>query len=195
MLFKAPGKLIQDYWQRKTIAIYSPFRYLLIWVAINILINFWLGIDDLLQEYLEPDFVEEQFGQEAVASADQMFDTWLNALVLLLIPFISLLTKWFFPKGQKNYAEHLILNSFIVGHQSLITSFTHFIFYFIPSLFSIYIVFNFLVGLIYNTYVFKKVFKESFWITFGKAFLIGVIGVVVFVGLVTGASAVALWLS
>ena len=190
-----PAKLIRGYWERKTVLTYNPFRYVLILVAINILINFWLGIDDLLEASLTPDFVEEDFGEATVRAADEKLDAWFNALILLLIPFFALVTYGLFARHNNNYAEHLILNSFIMGEQSLITGFTHFIFYFFPSLFVIYLPFNFLIGLGYNTYVFRRLYHEGWWVTLGKAFLLGIAGLIVFFGIIAGASVVALGLS
>lgn len=194
-LFVAPGQFIRDYWNRKTIPAYNPFRYVLILLAINILINFWLGIDELLQESLTPDSVESQFGAERLAAADESFDRWLNALVLLILPVHALLTHWLFKRHGQNYAEHLIMNAFIMGEQALITSFTHFLFYFIPSLFPVYLLFNFAIGLGYNTYVYQDVFTETVWKCLGKAFVVGIIGILVFFGIVAGASVVALGVS
>lgn len=194
-LFSAPDKIIIDYWERITIDYYNPFRYVLIWLAINLIISFWLGIDDLLQESLQPSIVSDSFDPSKIAAADQKFDTWLNAIVLLLLPLFGLITRWLFKKSKKNYAEHLIMNAYMMGQQSLITSFTHFIFFFIPALFPIYLVFNFLVGLIYNTYVLKKVFREKLWLTIAKAILLGVIGLVAGIILITIASSLALLLS
>lgn len=168
---------------------------MLIWTAINLLINFWLGIDDIISEQMQPPSVEAEFGSDQMETADQYFDKWLNALVLVQLPVFALLTKWLFSKGKNNYAENLILISFLMGEQAVISSVVQFVFYFIPVLFPIFIPFTFLWGWAYNTYVFKRVFSEKTWITALKALLIGVIGIIVFFGLVTLAQEVALRLS
>ena len=191
-LFTQPGRLIRQYWKGDTVRTYHPFRYLLIWLAINILINFWLGIDDLLQQSLQPEFIDEQFDSDRIAAADQRFDTWLNGLVLLLLPFFAGITYYLFKTYRVTYGEHLIMNAFMMGQQSLITSFTHFLFYFMPGLFSIYIIFNFAIGLGYNTYVFTRVFNDGLWKSMGKAFLMGVLGLLVFGGIIALASTLAL---
>lgn len=190
-----PGDLVRDYWNGKTIPFYNPFRYVLIWTAINLIINFWLGIDDIISEQMQPPSLETEFGADHLEAADQHFDNWLNALVLVQLPVFALLTKWLFSKGKNNYAENLILISFLMGEQAVISSFVQFVFYFIPVLFPIFIPFTFLWGWAYNTYVFKRVFGEKTWITALKALLIGLIGIVVFWGLVTLAQEVALALS
>lgn len=190
-LFAFPGKLIRGYWNGKTINSYNPFRYVLILSAINLLINFWLGIDDLLQASLQPEILEEEFGAAKMQAVDQQFDSWMNILVLLLIPINSLISKWLFKKHEQNYAEHLILNAYIIGQQSLISSFTQFVFYFFPALFSGYLAFNFLVSLLYNTYLFNQLFNEGINKTFLKAILIGVLGIAAFFILVLISTSIA----
>ncbi len=165
---------------------------MLIWTAINLLINFWLGIDDIINEQMQPPSLEREFGAVELEAADQHFDNWLNALVIVQLPVFALLTKWLFSKANNNYAENLILISFLMGEQAVISSFVQFIFYFIPLLFIIFIPFTFLWGWAYNTYVFQRVFKEKTWTTTLKALLIGVIGIIVFFGLITLAQEVAL---
>ena len=103
-LFTEPGKLITDYWNGKTINYYNPFRYVLIWVAINVLVSFWIGLDDLIQQSIQTQIIpEEEVGN--MKNADRKFDSWLNFLVLLMLPIFSFFTQKFFPKKKKNYAD------------------------------------------------------------------------------------------
>ena len=195
MLFVDPGQLIHDYWNGKTIPYYNPFRYMIILITINIIISASLGIDDLLQEQLQPAAVEESVSSERIDYADEQLGNWMNFLVLLLVPVTSLLTFFLFKKSKKNYAEHLIMNSFIFGHQGLYSSFTQFIFYTFPSLMKGYLIFNFLIGLIYNTYAYTKTFKETWWRVLLKSLLIGITGIIVFFTLIGAFSAAVLWIS
>jgi len=194
-LFTAPQTIIHNYWNGNTIKAYGPFRYAIIWTAINLLINFWLGIDQMLQQSLQPDMVTDEFSGQQIDSADQRFDAWLNMLVLLLIPVKSLITSWLFKKRAYNYGEHLILNTYVLGQQALITTFTQFIFYFFPFLMIAYIGFNFMIGWIYDSYVFKGVFKESWGWTVTKALLTGTLGLLAFALLIAGLSSLSLWIS
>ena len=170
-LFAFPGRVIKDYWDGKTIIYYNPFRYVLILTALNLLVNFWLGIDDMLQSHLEPELFDHDFEESTMVAADRRFDNWMNFLVLLLIPISSLVTMAVFKRHQQNYAEHLILNAFILGQQGLMSSVTQPIFYFFPGLFAGYFLFYFLIGLIYDCYVFKQTFDEPLWLIILKSIL------------------------
>lgn len=193
-LFTEPGQLITDYWNGKTVNYYNPFRYVLIWVAINVLVSFWIGLDDLIQQSVQTQIIPNQ-DAASMENADKKFDSWLNFLVLLMLPIFSFVTFKFFPKKKKNYAEHIIMNSFMMGQQSLITSFTNLIFPIIPFHMAFFMIFNFLIGLTYNTYVFKQVFEEKLWKVIGKALVLGLIGILVFGVIVEIASRIALTIS
>lgn len=193
MMFVAPGVLVRNYWSGKTVNYYGPFKYLLIWTAVNLAVSFWLDIDDLLQQSLQPAALEQNLSAAEIEAADQQFDSWLNVLVLLLIPVFSFFTQKLFSKGKYNYAENVIMNAYMFGQQSMISTLTQFIFFLFPSLFVLYIGFNFSVSLLYNTYVFKQVFQENTWITLLKALLIGILGLIVFGVLIGAASMVAIY--
>ncbi|MDX1407484.1 MAG: DUF3667 domain-containing protein [Saprospiraceae bacterium] len=195
VLFTAPGKVITDFWVGRTVRYYHPFRYVIIWTAISLLINFWLGIDDMLQASLQPDQLEQTLGAERLSTADQKFDSWLNVLVLLLIPVNSYVSQLLFRRHQKNYAEHLILNAFVLGQQGLIGSFTQCIFYLAPSLFVLFIPANFLVGWVYSAFVFQRVFREGWARTSLKALAFSLASVAVYFGLVALFSTIAVILS
>lgn len=180
-LFVRPEGVVRDYWKGITINYYHPFRFALIWIALNLLINFWIGFDDLMQEALQPAMIEEGTSEELIESADQKFDSWLNILVLLFIPLFSLMTLWLFKKHKKNFAEHLIMNAYVVGQNSLLGTISLLIFYVIPALLPIFLIFNFLIGVVYNTWVYYKTFAESVLQTLWKTILISIIGIVTFV--------------
>ncbi len=190
-LFDQPGRLIKAYWQGSTINYYNPFRYVLIWTAINILLNFWLGIDDLLQAGLQPEIVESAYGSSELAEADQRLDSWFNLLILLLIPVNSGMSRWLFKKHGQNYAEHLILNAFAMGQQALLGCFSLLLCYFVPHI-GLFMLVNFLIGVLYNTYIFNRSFGEGFGVTLLKAIVIGLVGLLAFFTLILLFSAIAL---
>lgn len=175
-LFKAPGKLVTDYWKGRTIPYYNPFRYMIIWTTINLLLAFWLGIDEMIQSAVSAPDAQINVDPERFDEVTQQFNSWLNVLVLLIVPVKSVLTYLFFRNRKRNYAEHLIMNSFIYGQGAFISSVTQFVFVFIPYYFAIYFPFYFLVGLAYDSYVFQRTFKQPWWLIIVKALVIGAVG-------------------
>jgi hypothetical protein len=191
-LLTAPGELIREYWKGKTIRAYNPFRFVLICVAASVLLNFLLGIDDLLQETLQPQMIQDEFGPDRVAAADQSFDSWLNVLVLLLIPFNSIVTYYLFNQHKHNYAEHLIMNSYSLGIQGALGIIVMLVFMLMPDWILAYLGINLLVGIGYNTYLFRHVFSVSWTSGLAKAVVVSLASLIVYFLLVVLFSAIAL---
>ncbi|NNM23411.1 MAG: DUF3667 domain-containing protein [Flavobacteriaceae bacterium] len=194
-LFTRPGKLVHDYWNGVTIPYYNPFRYMIIWTTINLLFAFWLGIDEMIQANMGPTSVEEGLGADELLAANQQFNNWMNILVLLVIPIKSAASYLLFRRKKKNYAEHLIMNSFIFGQGAFMSFVTQFVFYLFPTLFAGYFLFYFLLGVGYDSYVFRQTFKQPLWLIVLKAVLIGVIGLAALFLLIFLFSSLILWLT
>lgn len=174
-----PGKVMNDYWRGSTIPYYPPFRYALIWLAISLLINFSFGLDEMLREQMDPILAQQGLvlpEAQAEQRANAQFNQFLNILVFLLIPFSSFLTYLFFRKKEKNYAEHLIMNTYILGQQSVFSSLTQFLFIAVPSLIIYFHPINlFVVGIGYNTYVYRSTFKVSLGNALWKASIVAIL--------------------
>lgn len=183
-MFKNPGKVLTDYWTGCTIPYYNPLRFALILIAINLLVSFTLGINEMLAASMSDMNAVENIDPGHYEEASDTFNQWLNVLVLLLIPIRGLITWVLFRKKGHNYAEHLIMNSFIMGQQAFFSSITQFLFYFIPGIFVIYMPFNFLIGVMYDSWVFKSTFRDHIIIIILKAILVGIIGILVFLFLI-----------
>lgn len=191
-----PGIVINDYWGGRTVKYYNPFRYVIILIAINLFLSYQLGINDIIRDSMQGGIMDAgDFSEEDIMQADRQFNNWLNVLVLLLIPFNALLTWILFRKHKKNYAEHTIMNTYIIGQQSAIGTIVQFVFIIFPAMFTFLFPINFIIGWVYNSWVYKKTFDEDSWIVILKAFIIGVVGLIVFFILVFIFSTLALALT
>lgn len=192
-LLGKPGELINDYWRGRTKIYYNPFRFLIILLGFNLLVGFLMGIDDLMQATFQPEELEAQMGSSNVSEADMKFDSWLNVLVLLLLPVNALSSRWLFGKAGKNYGEHLIVNAYCMGQQAFLSSIFMVIAYVFPVLFLAFLPTNFILGFVYNGYVFSQTFGEGKLKTYAKALVQGIIGILVFLALVVIFSFIALF--
>lgn len=192
-LISKPGELIQDYWRGKTKIYYNPFRFMIILVGFNLLLGFLIGVDDLMQATFQPEELEAQMGTENVIEADMKFDSWLNVLVLLLLPVHALSSRWLFGRHGKNYGEHLIANAYCMGQQAFLSSAFMLVAYVFPVLFIAFLPVNFVLGFVYNGYVFSQTFGEGKFSSFSKTFLQGILGLSVFFALLLIFSFLALF--
>jgi len=106
-----PKEVIQGYIKGKRKGIYNPLSYLFMTIIV------FLVIDSLLPhattEMIENPSEVRKMGREAGKFVGAYFKYfWLTSII-----WLSLVTKFFYRKN--NLAEHLTINSFIIGHATL----------------------------------------------------------------------------
>ena len=99
---------------------------------------------------------------DAVAIFNQLVAKYYHIFQLLKIPFFALATLWIFRKKKFNYAEHLIINSYVMG----MTTFLFIIVY--PTAFIHMRLFAILITttIIYMFTAYISVFEEKNWMGF-----------------------------
>lgn len=194
-LLQRPASLVLDYWRGRTACYSRPFRYVFVCTAITVLLGFLLGIDDLMQQRFQPAELEERVGAALLAEADAQFDSWLNALVLLLVPVNALTSLLLFRKHRRTYGEHLILHCFTMGQLALFGAAGQLVLALRPELLTAFLIVNPLIGALYNAWVFTGVFGESRLLSMLKATVVTVVGLACYASLVAVASWIALQLA
>lgn len=117
-LVRRPGAAIREFIEGKRAPYTKPIKFMLWATAINLLVMHLTGLDE---EIIHA--VTEQQAQQPVSAEAKAFQEGLTryinehpALVLLLmIPNISLCSWLLFRKEQYNYAEHVVLNAYLMG--------------------------------------------------------------------------------
>lgn len=114
-LLRRPGHAIREYLEGKRVNHIKPVKFLLWSTAINFLVFHLLGLD---AEMINS--IAAQQGQHKVSSKFSQFIFDHPALlILLLIPHIALFSWLYFRKQAYNYAEHFVLNAYLMGMVSL----------------------------------------------------------------------------
>jgi len=141
-LFIRPGHAIREFVNGKRINHYKPLAYLVVLSTIYFLVSKSLGENTVFADLLIG--VYEGL-HEDIPALEQKF-TWFADnyayTSLLLVPIFSFSSYISFKRYDANYLEHIILNSYITGHQaifyclSLLSTYIHYkisiIFLFIP---------------------------------------------------------------
>jgi len=105
---------------------------------------------------------------------------FLNIIPFLTLPFYSLISKWVFKKYKLYYAEHLIMNCYLFGQTTLISLFSLFVVYLVPSLIVFFQLFGIAIFVTYFTYSLKSVFKTSIIKSFFASITIYLLGMLLF---------------
>jgi hypothetical protein len=184
-LFTNPGRIINDYLNGKTKSYFNPLNYILIVggiyaflvLSLNILDSSIASTNQILQNE------NMQASPEALELQQRWVETikkYVNFIPLLMIPFASLFSKWYYHKRKLYYGEHLILNTFIFAQSILISVVVSPLVLVIPGMLEIYPLINFSLSLLYFTYALFSIFKKSVLKAFSGAVTIFLGGFVFF---------------
>lgn len=165
-MFKNPGKVINDYLNGKTKAYFNPLNYVLIIAGIYAFLAISLNIIDTSYETTNSMLHADSAipSPETQELQQRWFDfvkRYANLIPLLMIPFASLFSKWFYNKRKLYFGEHLIINSYIFAQNLLISIlFTPAVVLF-PVLLKVFPVISICLTLMYFAYAFYRTFKQS----------------------------------
>jgi hypothetical protein len=173
-MVRRPGAVINKYLQGATRDYFKPFRYAFIWATISALLMIYSGVFEeqqmttvswLGQREMSPEELEvNQMIQEKIRS-------FMSFIMLSTVPFNAFGSFLLFRKFQYtrsegtfrfNYAEHLVMNTFITGTTTMI-GIVFVFFYFLNTEYVIISTpISLLVSTLFSAYAFKQVFEISY---------------------------------
>lgn len=116
-LFIRPGTVIREYTEGKRKKYFNPFQYLVLSTAAVVFITIKFDLSTLIMGNV-------QMKGELAGAFQQQFIKFLyqyfNVFQFGIIPVTSLYSYLFFRKSGYNYAENLVLNSFLTAQRHLI---------------------------------------------------------------------------
>lgn len=169
-LTKRPGQAIRDYLLEDRSHLMPPFRYLLFMVAIGtfVTIQYFKSNSAWVQE-VEKGFQKgyqkggssssesQEFMKAYLENASFLFNNYFNLFILLGVPISAIATFWIF-RRRFNYAEHLVINSYLTGYLTVVYIVLTPILFFTDFMILSWI--YFIVTIIYSIFVYKKVFQS-----------------------------------
>lgn len=167
-----PGDAIREFlFSEKRKKHIKPMSFLILSVSISTFLILKMLPEDI--ETINGELSNDQgYSSLFLKEFESFVFKYFNLIQMLKIPFLSIGTFYLFKKSKFNFAEHLVLNSYVFSYISfflvLIVSLT--------KLFNTQIVMAFLVmSLVYPCFVYFKLFNESVFQTFVKYFGINLI--------------------
>ena len=104
-LYYRPGDMIREYLQGRRKVYFSPFLYVLIWCGVFIVVSHFIAG----AEHSEAEITNLK---SAIAMIESKYYKILVVAMILPLSISSYLT---FFRSKFNFAEHLVLNSFVIG--------------------------------------------------------------------------------
>ncbi len=159
-----PGKVINDYLNGRTKPYFNPLNYLLIAAGLYAFLILWLNIFDDSVDVANSIILSEQnqSNPEVVENQKNFIEGikgYINFIPLLMIPFASLITFWFFRYKKLFYGEYLIVNSFLFAQGYLLAMLFMPVFILFPGIKLFFGPFLSLILIIYLSYAFGKIFR------------------------------------
>jgi hypothetical protein len=167
MLFTHPGKVVNEYINGKTRLYYNPLKYIIIIAGIYAFLTIYLNILDAnieSNEYFQKNVDSLQNSEELLQMQEKwmdIFKQYINLIPLLLVPFTSLVSKWFYRSKKLFYGEHLVINCFIFAQIFILYILWSPVAVIIPSLITYFPLLTFISSIIYLCYALYSIFHES----------------------------------
>lgn len=181
-LMARPGQVVREYLAGKRRQYYHPVRYLIIMATFSALVTLVSGIYDLQQSEIRG-LQEKALGVEPSkrqAEVQQWVQEeskkYLNLIVLLTLPFVSLASFRLFRKREYNYAEHLAINAFWTAQLSFIGLAMILVFLLFPGLALYFFIFSMLLSSLYYALGYRQLFDVSRGQALAKGLLANILG-------------------
>lgn len=169
-LTKRPGQAIREYLLEDRERLMPPFRYLIFMVAVGtfITVQYFDSNPDWMRDFntefkegykksATGDSGKDLFLKNYMEKTTYLFNNYFNLFILITIPVAALVTMWFF-RRRFNYAEHLVVNSYITGYLTVVYVVLSPILFF--SDFAVLSGIYTLITLIYSILVYKSVYQS-----------------------------------
>jgi hypothetical protein len=157
-LLVRPGKAIREYIQGHRIVYYPPYKYLLLIGAVAAFFS-------TRYNFFSAQPASGILGKDADALLNSFWlyaDTYTTLINIVTIPVFALFS-WLFRSKSYNYAENIVLNTYITSQQLLL-------FVCLVPLFEIYAMspdyllnFYIVVTMVYNVWVYMQFFELRRW--------------------------------
>lgn len=122
-LTNSPGKSIQDYLNGKRQYFFKPIAYLLLLSTLYFLVSKLTSQNTIVANFIEGYALSCSEKAVQLPPIIKWFTSNYAYTTLTLLPFFSFCSYLMFINQQKNYLEHLVINSFVTGQQAIIYTF------------------------------------------------------------------------
>ncbi|WP_313807815.1 DUF3667 domain-containing protein [Flavobacterium sp.] len=119
-LLKNPGKTAREYVDGNRVNHYKPILLAFVLSGISAFLSFKvIGLKEIMENY----YTQQHLNSPFINDYMTFVSSYNSVLMLLLIPFFAICTKFAFRSWGHNYYEHIVINSYILCFYTLFTIF------------------------------------------------------------------------
>ena len=165
-LFTVPEEVIDGYLNGQTKKYYNPIRFFLIWISLQVLImvsfNIWESQFDKVGEVYEKiGLIKTEADKLRMKKISAYTQNFLTVIPLFLVPFFSFMGYKLFSRKKLYFAEHCIINTYVVSMSTIIGFLAAICYAIFPPLIS----YSFFVGIVsfifFYSFIYKRYFKSD----------------------------------
>jgi len=158
-----PGKVVNEYLSGRTKVYFNPLKFYIIIAGISAVLMIWLNIFDAnlksTNEFMGGN--QTQAAIELQQNMNSFVKQYINVFSLLLLPFLSLGSMWFFHKRKLYYGEHLIINCFLMAEVTAVSILFYPFYKIVPGFVDNMVLIGFGLSFLYYSFALKSIFKNS----------------------------------
>lgn len=117
-IIQNPGKTAREFIDGNRVNHYKPILLAFLLSGISAFLSYKvLGFNEIMQDY----YKQQELSYSALTNMMSFVSSYSAAIMVFLIPVISVFTKLLFRKWGQNYYEHVIMNAFFQCYYTIIT--------------------------------------------------------------------------
>lgn len=117
-IIQNPGKTAREFIDGNRVNHYKPILLAFLLSGIAAFLSFKvLGFNEIMQDY----YTQQKLSYTPLTNLMSFVSSYSAAIMVFLIPVISVFTKLLFRKWGQNYYEHVIMNAFFQCYYTIIT--------------------------------------------------------------------------
>ncbi len=191
-LLLRPGHSIREYIEGKRVKHIKPVKFMFWAAAISFLIFHFIGLDkDMMQKITAQQGATNPIGQQLSQKIFQVFSDHPAIMMFSMIPLMAMWSWLLFRRKGYNFAEHIVLNTFLMGELSLATVITSPVSKLINSVSTTTLpmtLFSVGIWVVYFSWAYGQFFQQrkiSTWLKGGLAILLGYLLMIIFISILT----------
>lgn len=187
-----PGHTIREYLEGKRVKHIKPVKFMFWASAISFLLFHLIGLDkDMAQKISEQQGASNPIGQQLSQKIFQVFTDHPAIMMFGMIPLIASWSWVLFRRRGYNYAEHFVLNTFLMGELSLASIITLPISKLLGSISTTTLpmtLFSVSLWVVYFSWAYSQFFQQrtiGIWLKGGLAILLGYLFMIILISILT----------
>ncbi len=164
-----PAKVLRDYLNGITVPYFHPFRFLFLWLTLQVFLMVSTGYMERVQHQLSGYFGDQPYNAVQLEVMHFIY-SYMHILLTVSIPLLALCTFLFFRKKGYNYAEHMVIGAFLCGQTVFFSTLLLPLFLLLDSIYLGGI--TMLLSFLYFTFAFSTFFSGNKLLMFLKAVVI-----------------------